>query len=48
MWQIFIEEKNEKEANKYINRAKKIIDGDKKLVIRKKQLEEIRSGKYYW
>lgn len=46
--QIFIEEKNEKEANKYINRAKKIIDGDKKLVIRKKQLEEIRSGKYYW
>ncbi len=46
--QVFIEEKNEKEANKYINRAKKIIDGDKRLVIRKKQLEEIRSGKYYW
>lgn len=46
--QVFVEEKNEKEANKYINRAKKIIDGDKRLVIRKKQLEEIRSGKYYW
>ena len=46
--QIFIEEKNEKEANKYINRAKEIIDIDERLVIRKKQLEEIRSGKYYW
>ena len=46
--QIFLLEKNNKEAKKYIDMAKKIIESDKRLVIRKKQLLEIKSGKYYW
>ncbi len=46
--QIFLLEKNNKKAKKYIDMAKKIIESDKRLVIRKKQLLEIKSGKYYW
>ena len=41
LWQIKGEEK-------YLKMASQIIKKDKRLVIRAKQLKEIRSGKYYW
>lgn len=48
MAQIYFLEKNKLQFEKYIKRARKIIEKDERLIIRKKQFEEIKSGKYYW